>query len=242
MNKLLIKCFATISILSFCFSSCNVSEDSNQLTDAEKKEGWKLLFDGKSMDGWHLYNRGKIPSAWMVKGDELYLSPDSGIAHGDLVSDQEFENYDLTFDWKIAKAGNSGVFIDVLERADIPAAWASGPEYQLLENTNKDDYPNPMQRSGCLFNFYAQKNPVEPKPQGEWNQSRIRQVNGKTEFYLNGVLTMEEDFSSKAWHDKVAQTGFFKDLPEFGKHTKGRIGLQDWAKSVSFKNIKIKPL
>jgi hypothetical protein len=242
MNNLFIKFFGTFCMLSFFFSACTgIKGNNNQLTDAEKKEGWVLLFDGKSMDGWHLYNKGKVRSAWMVKDDELYCSPDSGITHGDLVSDQEFENFDLSFDWKIAKAGNSGVFINVIERPDIPAAWASGPEYQLLENSNPD-YPNPVERSGCLFGFTAQKNPVEPKASGEWNQSRIKQVNGKTEFYLNGVLTTEEDFSSHAWLDKIAQTNFFKQLPEFGKHTKGHIGLQDWAKSVSFRNIKIRHL
>ena len=91
-------------------------EVPNQLTAQEKEEGWKLLFDGKSMQWWHLYNRGDAPSAWIVQDGELYCQPIfDATEHGDLVSDQEFKNYELAFEWKISEGGNSGVFINVLE-------------------------------------------------------------------------------------------------------------------------------
>jgi hypothetical protein len=214
----------------------------NSLTTKEQKEGWSLLFDGKSTNGWHLYNKGKISSAWNVKNGELYCkAEDYQAQHGDLISDKQFENYDLKFDWKIVKAGNSGVFINVQENKELPTAWASGPEYQLLEKSHNDHTANPAKRAGCLFNLYPQKNQVLPKGPGEWNQSRIRQVNGKVEFYLNGVLTASEDFKSEKWKKAVAGSNF-KTFPEFGKHTKGHLALQDWANGISFKNIKIKQL
>ncbi|HUB61660.1 MAG TPA: DUF1080 domain-containing protein [Puia sp.] len=229
--------FAAALALAACSPAAN---KNNVLTDQEVRDGWKLLFDGQTTDGWHLYNRGKVPSAWVVVNGELYCKPDGRLEHGDLVSDSSYQNFDLRFEWKLIKYGNSGVFIDVVEDTAIRTAWASGPEYQLLDVSNPD-YSDPDKRSGCLFGFFPQLNAAETKPAGEWNQSRIVQTNGKVEFYLNGVLTMRQDLTSQAWADTVARSHFSK-FPEFGKHTKGEIGLQDWSKGVSFRNVKIKEL
>jgi len=236
-----IKFFVPVLFIAIAFFSCaGTTGKNNQLTDDEKKEGWVLLFDGMSTDGWHLYNRGKVPSVWVMKNGELYCDANSKREQGDLTSDKEFENFDLQFDWKIEKMGNSGVFINVVERPDIRTTYASGPEYQLLEQSHPD-YPDSSKRSGCLFGFGPPKNPAEPTQFDQWYHSRIRQVAGKVEFYLNGVLTVQQDFTSQAWFDKVMQSNF-KNSPEFGKHTKGHIALQQWAKGISFKNIRIKQL
>lgn len=222
-------------------SSCTTPAGQNRLTEEEQKEGWVLLFDGKTTEGWHLYNEGKTASTWQVKDGELYCNPnDIHIKHGDLISDKEFQNFDLKFEWKIPEKGNSGVFINVVERPDLNTAWRSGPEYQLLEVTHQD-YPNLSKRSGCLYGFGPTLTPVDPNPTGQWNQSEIKQVNGKVQFYLNGVMAVEKDFNSQAWKDSVAVSGF-KSFPEFGMHTKGHIALQEWAKGVSFRNIRIKEL
>jgi hypothetical protein len=227
--------------LTFTLNSFT-DQKSNELSAQEKREGWNLLFDGKTTDGWHVYNKGKIQTAWTVQHGELHCKPDDYTAQrGDLVSDKQYENYDLKFDWKIAKAGNSGVFINVQERKDIPTAWSSGPEYQLLEKSHHDHDANPAKRAGCMYNLYPQKNSVPPKAPGQWNQSRIKQVNGKIEFYLNGVLTAQEDLKSEKWKKTVAASNF-KTFPEFGKHTKGHLALQDWAKGISFRNIKLRQL
>lgn len=235
--------FTALGVMTCLLMSCSPEKDvPNQLTAQEKQEGWQLLFDGKSLNGWHLYNRGQTPSAWIVQNGELYCQPIfDGTEHGDLVSDKEFKNYELAFEWKISKEGNSGVFINVLEQDDIPTAWTSGPEYQLLEISHPDYAVSPTKRAGALYSFYPPKNPVDPKPAGEWNQSRIKQVDGKIEFYLNGVLTAEEDFNSSHWKELVANSGF-KTFPSFGKQTQGRIALQDWSKGISFRNLKIKTL
>lgn len=218
------------------------ADKPNELTAQEKKEGWSLLFDGKTTNGWHLYNKGKTPSAWIVQKGELYCDPTlTSAVHGDLVTDKEYENYDLRFEWKISTAGNSGVFVNVKESKDIPTAWASGPEYQLLEKSHYDYNANPKKRAGCLYSFQSQKNAATDKPVGQWNQSRIVQKNGKIQFYLNGTLTAEEDFKSEKWKKMVADS-HFKTFPEFGKYTKGHLTLQDWAKGISFRNIKIKQL
>ena len=235
MNKM----FATLFLAASMIASCTGGKHDNQLTDEEKKEGWVLLFDGHSMNGWHLYNNYKS-ATWSAKDGELVCGPDKRLEHGDLVTDKEYTNYDLRFDWKINKEGNSGVFIDVQERPDIPATYASGPEYQILESSHADN-THPLKRTGCIFNLTAQLNPARETKAGEWNESRIVQKDGHVEFYLNGVLTTKEDFRSAAWTDSVAKT-HFSTYPEFGKHTGGHIALQDWFKAVSFKNIRIREL
>lgn len=229
------------TLLLLLFTAAGFSQtQSNQVTPNEKKLGWKLLFDGKTTNGWHLYNKGKIASAWVARDGELYCDPlnKDEHQHGDLVSDNEYENYDLKFEWKITEGGNSGVFINVLERSDLGTAWLSGPEYQLLENTHAD-YAKPKSRAGCLYGFSVLKNKVEPKHFGEWNQSEITQKNGVIRFYLNGVLTAEQDLRSKEWKEMINQS-YFKSIPDFGKYKKGKIALQDWNKGISFRNIKIK--
>ncbi len=234
------KIFSLIAVLGLV-CSCN-SSGPNILTAEEQKDGWELLFDGKTTNGWHLYNMGNAPSVWEVKNGTLVCNPNGHKLeeHGDLVSDKEFENFDLKFEWQITEGGNSGVFINVLERPDIMKAWGSGPEYQLLDNAHPD-FPNPAKRSGCLFGFGPQKNPAANKPKGEWNESEIKQENGKISFYLNGVLTVEKDLTSTAWLDSLA-TSNFKTMPEYGKHTKGRIALQEWKGGASFRNVKIRKL
>ena len=235
-NTLLLATFSTLVLLA-----CSpAAETPNVLTSEEQQAGWKLLFDGKTLEGWHLYNQGKQASAWKVENGELVYSADSAhVEHEDLVTDQEFENYDFRFEWKISEEGNSGVFINVVEREDIPTAWASGPEYQLLDSLHPDYATHVKKRPGCLYNFSAQLEPVPARPAGEWNQGRIVQQNGAVRFYLNDRLTAEQDLTSPAWKEMIAASGF-SYFPDFGKVTKGRIGLQKWYKKVAFRNLKMK--
>ncbi len=243
--NLRLNCFLLILAFGFMNISCSEKKvGDNELSDLEKKDGWQLLFDGKTAQGWHLYNKSNTPSAWIVKDGELFCNPDTfEVEHGDLVSDKEYANFELKFDWKITSAGNSGVFINVIERDTIPRAWASGPEYQLLdhEGIGKEYLKDSTKWSACLYGFMPQKNTSKPNSAGQWNESKIVQNNGKIEFYLNGILTAEQDLSSETWKGMVANSGF-KYFPLFGKNTKGRIALQDWSKGVSFRNIKIKEM
>lgn len=237
----IIKTIAAGCLVAALLGSCSPkAATDNQLTEKENTDGWKLLFDGSTTNGWHLYNVGPIGNNWLVKDGVLYCNPDVNLDHGDLVTDDPYSNYDLVFDWKIPAEGNSGVFINVLERKDILTAWASGPEYQLLDEHHPDAHI-PSKISGCLFSFGPQLHPAKLNPTGQWNHSEIVQKNGKISFYLNGTLTTEQDLTTEAWKEKIKHTNF-KAYPEFGRYTSGRIALQDWTKGVSFKNIKIKEL
>lgn len=241
------KIYKLITLLGFVLViSCKSEETSdNILTKEEIEEGWQPLFDGKTLTGWHLYNMDSVPldsSAWEVTDGVIaynYHSDDQ--IHEDLVTDKEYKDFDFTFEWKITPEGNSGVFINVKEHPDIPTAWASGPEYQLLDSLHIDYQFSPKKRPGVLFNLTEQITSVPAKPAGEWNTGRIKQENGVVEFYLNGILTTQMDFNSTEWENLVTNSGF-TNFPDFGKATQGKIGLQRWQNNVGFRNLKIKEL
>ncbi len=239
LKKNLILLFS-FSLFLFLFSC----KQHNTLSETEKKEGWVLLFDGKTTNGWHLFNHKEMSLAWAVVNGELKsdINDTTGF-RGDMISDSTYENYELLFEWKIAKEGNSGVFINVQEDTSYLAPWSTGPEYQLLDNANmKPAYLKDGKRAaGALYGMTVLKNAVQPKPFGEWNQSQIIQKNGRISFSLNGIITCEEEINSTQWKEYIAGSRF-NTFPNFGKTTKGHIGLQDWAKGVSFRNIKIKEL
>lgn len=240
MNCLQTPCLYLLGLVWIVASACTDPDPNNRLTKEEKEQGWTLLFDGTSAAGWHLYNKKNTTAGWIARDGALAVDTVNKTEVNDLVSDKSYTNFDLQFEWKLSKNGNSGVFINVLEHPDLTTAWASGPEYQLLDPLHADN-ANPVKKAGALFALDAPENPAAAKPAGEWNRSRIKQVNGKVEFYLNGVLTVQEDFTVPAWQDSVKRT-HFKNFPEFGKHTSGHIALQDWASGVAFRNIKIKEL
>jgi hypothetical protein len=234
------KMIAGLAMMAILIVSCTGEQKDNRLTDDEKKEGWMLLFDGSTLKGWHAYNADPRKLTWSVRQGELVCGPDARLDHIDLVTDSEYTNYELLFDWRINKEGNSGVFIDVQERPEIKATYESGPEYQLLEQSHIDN-SNPLKQTGCIFNLTRQLHPGRPTKAGEWNESRIVQRDGHVEFYLDSVLTTEVDLTSTAWADSVSKT-HLGTFPEFGKHVSGHIALQDWFKEVHFKNMRIRRL
>ncbi len=239
----IVKLFLFISFTCFLYSCSSHTEQQNILSDQEKKDGWVLLFDGQTMNGWHVFNRGNIPSAWSVDSGMLVCNPHAkNVKHGDLITDREFENFDLQFEWKISKAGNSGLFINVQERPDLGTTFSTGPEYQLLDDRNMDsDYvKNLSHKAASIFGVIPNTSNTVPKS-GEWNLSRILQQNGKVTFWLNGVQTVQVDFKSDDWKKLVAASPMVK-FPEFGLAVKGHIAVQDWTNGVAFRNFKIKEL
>jgi hypothetical protein len=237
-------------LLFFCFSfgfskvSAQEFGANNRLNTDEIAAGWQLLFDGKTTSGWHLYNEGKINSAWNVKNGELVCDPNiEKVERGDLVSDNQYKNFDFSFEWKISEAGNSGVFINVQEAQEFPTAWTTGPEYQLLDNANMpNDYlVDGKHSAGCVYSLSPLLNEVQPKPSGQWNHSRILQQNGVITFWLNGIETGHEDMKTERWKQLIAGSKL-GNFPSFGKAIQGKIAFQDWSKGVALRNIKIREI
>jgi azurin len=230
-------------LILFSVYGCTDREKQNMLTEQEKKDGWSLLFDGMTMNGWHLFNKGTIPSAWSVDSGRLICNPHAkDVKHGDLVTDKVYQDFDLRFEWKISRAGNSGLFVNVQERPDLATTFSTGPEYQLLDDKNVEpDYlKNPTHKAAAIFGVVPNNSNSMPKP-GEWNQSRILQQNGKLTFWLNDAETVQVDLQSAEWKNLVALSSLSK-YPEFGVAISGRLAVQDWTNGVAFRNIKIKEL
>ena len=203
----------------------------NTLTDKEKAEGWVLLFDGKTTAGWRSYKKTEAGSQWKVIGGVLTLTEGGG---GDLVTTKDYQNFELSFDWKISEKGNSGVMYHVAESGgDHP--YLTGPEYQLLDNVHRDEPP--LEQAGSLFALYPPSKDVT-KPIGQFNHSVLKVDHGKVEHWLNGVEVVDYTIGSEDFNQRVKGTKFEK-WPEFAKHETGVIALQDHGDGVAFRNIKI---
>ncbi len=239
--------FARLPLAILCalsLSGCSTTtERENTLSDQEKKIGWTLLFDGKTLNGWHLFNMGNIPSAWSIDSGMLVCNPHAkNVKHGDLVTDKIYQDFDLVFDWKISKAGNSGLFVNVQERPDLGTTFSTGPEYQLLDdrNVSPDYLNNPSHKAAAIFGVIPNESNTMPKS-GDWNRSRIVEQNGELTFWLNDVLTVRVDLKSDEWKRLVAASSLSK-YPDFGAALNGHLALQDWTNGVAFRNIKLKQL
>jgi hypothetical protein len=211
----------------------------NTLTAQEKKEGWKLLFDGKSTSGWRNFKSDKVNSRWKVANGELYLDK-SATEKGDIITNDEYKDFDFIYEWKIAACGNSGVMFNVVEDAKFENTYNTGPEMQVLDNTCHPDAKIIKHRAGDLYDLIScSKETV--RPAGEWNTARIVSKNAKMEFWLNGTKVVEFTMHTPEW-DKMVASSKFKTWPDFGKALKGHLALQDHGDEVWFRNLKIKEL
>lgn len=212
----------------------------NTLTDAEKADGWKLLFDGKSLDGWHTFKRKDVRPGWQVKDGTLdCVDPHNA---GDLCTNDKYDWFELQLDYNITPAGNSGIMYHVTNEGG--AVWATGPEFQLEDNQKAAD---PI-RCGWLYQLY--KPPVDPntgktldatKPVGQWNHVRLLISPEKCEHDINGVKYFDYVLHSDDFNARVAKSKFAR-MPHFCKSDIGYISLQGDHGSVAFRNIKIKPI
>jgi len=195
------------------------------------------IFDGKTTSGWHAYN-AKGPGAWSVVDGALQLDPKAP-GQADLVTDNEYENYELTLDWKIAEGGNSGIIFGVHEDPALGATYLSGIEMQVLDNEKAEDNKKPSHLAGSLYDM--KEAPAAAKPAGQWNTAKIRKDKGHLTFWLNGVQTVDVQMGSPEWQEMLNNSKF-KTWKDFAAYPKGRIALQSHGAVVAFRNIEIKQL
>lgn len=218
---------------------------NNTLTEAEKADGWKLLFDGVSTKGWHVFNKRSDGHAWVVNDGAIHLDPKEfkgwqTIGGGDLVSDEEYGNFHLKLDWKLPDSANSGIILFVKEDPKYEHTWFTGCEMQVLDNNGHSDARIPKHRAGDLYDLIS-ASPETVKKAGEWNQVEIVSKDSTLEFSLNGTKVL----NTKIWDDnwrKMLKNSKFKDMKDFGTYTSGRIGLQDHGNKIWYRNIKIRTL
>jgi len=203
----------------------------NTLTAKERQAGWKLLFDGKTTHGWRNYQKPGISAGWKVI-DGALVRVEKGA--GDIITVDQYDSFELSLEYNIARAGNSGVMYHVTEDGKSPG-WI-GPEVQILDNKEGED----PQKAGWLYQLY--KPDVDAThPAGQWNQLRILVTPAKCTTHMNGVKYYEYVKGSKDWDERVARSKF-AEIPRWGKATRGYIALQDHGGRVAFRNVKIRPI
>lgn len=212
----------------------------NTLTPTQKKDGWKLLFNGKTLRGWNNFKSKDIRPGWKVIDGALVCEDPHNA--GDLCTEDEYDWFELEFDFKMGEGANSGVIFHVTEKEG--AVWATGPEIQLEDNPKAAD----PQKCGWLYQLYFPEDdpktgkPLDAtKPAGEWNHMRIVISPEKCEHIVNGVKYFEYDITSDDFKERVKKSKF-GSMPNFAKSDKGFIALQGDHGQVSFKNIMIKKL
>jgi len=228
----------------------------NTLTDAERRAGWRLLFDGKTFDGWRGLGYDSVPTAhWKIENGTIRKLADGQVprlpdgqpaAGGDLMTRNTYRNFELTWDWKISRAGNSGVKYNVSEEISMAVApnhAALGFEYQVLDDSLHEDNKVPSHRTGALYDLIppnASKG-MAIKQVGDWNRSTIIFRGNHGEHWLNGQKVVDFDIGTPRFDSLIAKSKY-RDIKGFAEKRAGHIVLQDHVDEVFFRNIKIRPL
>jgi len=205
----------------------------NSLTAAEKAAGWRLLFDGKTTEGWRGYRKQAMTDGWKAVDGALTRVGQGG----DIVTIDQFQDFELAFEWKVNAGGNSGVFFRASE--ETPAIWQNSAEYQILDNAGHKDGASPITSTGSNYAMHAPAKDVS-KPAGQWNASRIVVRGNHVEHWLNGEKIVEYEIGTPEWVALYEKSKFNK-YPTYGRVPRGHIAIQDHGDYVAFRSIKIRP-
>ena len=238
------KVFPQVVLVLTCAGAMNLpaADDSqlNTLTPAEKAAGWRLIFNGLDFAGWHNFKQEGVRPGWQATNGRLVVADPKNA--GDLVTSNQFDWFELQFEYNIMPGGNSGIMFHVTDEGNRP--WATGPEFQLEDNQEAKD----PQRCGWLYGLYQPANdpktgaPMDAtKPAGEWNHVRLLVTPEKCEHAINGVKYFEYVLGSEDFKSRVAKSKFGKQ-PLFAKSNSGFLSLQGDHGSVAFRNLKIRPI
>jgi hypothetical protein len=214
-------------------SSTAVQEMPNTLTEKEKADGWRLLFDGKTTARWRGFRQQTMPGGWQAVDGALTRVDRAG----DIVTADEFGDFELTLEWNLSPNGNSGIHYRVTEDDDV--MWHVAPEYQIIDNAYKEPL-KPGQYAAANYDLHPPSRDVT-KPIGSWNQTRLLVRGAHVEHWLNGVKVVEYELWSPDWERRVRESKF-KDYPSYGRARRGHIGLQDHGDRVAYRNIKIREI
>jgi hypothetical protein len=214
---------------------------ANQLSKKERQEGWELLFDGKSLAGWRGYQKPDAAGLRWTAADGCLSVPanDGKDTRGarDLVSVKQYDSFDLSWEWRVAPGGNSGLKYLVTEEG--PAAL--GHEYQMIDDTKHPDaQKRDSRRTGSFYDVLPAPT-ARPRPAGELNQSRVLLQGNHVEHWLNGAKVLEYELDSPALRTAIAASKF-KSVEGFDKARRAHLLLQDHGNAICYRNMKIRPL
>jgi hypothetical protein len=203
-----------------------------RVTSPEPDAGWRRLFDGTTMTGWRGFKTAEPPAGWKPV-DGALVRVDGG---GDLMTVDQFGDFELRLEWKISAGGNSGIMF----RATTAGAqtYETGPEMQVLDNAGHRDGKDPKTSAGSNYALQAPVRDVT-KPVGEWNAVRLIVAGAHVEHWMNGVKLLEYELWNPDWEARV-KASKFNAWSGYGRATRGHLVLQDHGDLVSYRNIIIK--
>jgi hypothetical protein len=243
---------------SLTYTEVNYPQIDNFALAPKDADGYVSIFDGTSLSGWRGYLKDTVPGRWIIDDATKALrfnGSGGGEAQnadgGDIIFAKKFKNFNLKFEWKVAKGSNSGVFVLAREIKGQPI-YVSSPEYQILDNENHPDAiatSNGNRKSASLYDMIPAE-PQNSKPFGEWNTAEIVVFKGSVFHFQNGEKVCEYHLWTPQW-DELINAGKFKKGGDFkiafdllsklgGENHEGYIGFQDHGDDVWFKNIKVK--
>ena len=228
----------TRSLMLFAASALLLqAEDLNHLSLTEKRDGWKLLFNGKNLKNWRIYGSENSPgNGWKV--EDGVLKKLAKIPGGNIITKDEFTDYELSWEWSLAPGANNGVKYLVTEKRP----GAPGPEYQLLDDkVHPDGKLGPDRQTAALYDIIPPAARKKLKPIGEWNQSRIIVRGNQVEHWLNGKKVVSYTLGSDDLKTAISKSKF-KDQKDFAEKISGHIMLTDHGDACSFRNIKIREI
>jgi hypothetical protein len=195
---------------------------------------WRLLFDGRTTAGWRGYRRQDVPDGWQVVDGALTRVGGGG----DLITVDQFANFELELDWMVQPGGNSGVMYRVTEEGEN--TYFTGPEMQVLDDARHADGRSRLTAAGAAYGLYPSPEGVV-KPAGEWNHARLVVNGDHVEHWLNGQKVVEYELGSPDWRQRVANSKFV-EWPGYGRAARGHIALQDHGDRVAFRDIRVREL
>jgi hypothetical protein len=204
---------------------------------ASAETAWSPLFDGTDLSQWRGFGRDDMPAAWQIENGTLAFVP--GGEGGDIVTREQFGDFELELEWRISEGGNSGIFYRGTE--DFRRIWESAPEYQVLDDDAHPDAQIRTHRAGDLYDLIEANDRKQLRPVGEWNQTRIVARGPHVEHWLNGEKIVEFEMAGPEWDRMIAESKF-SSMPGFGRTMRGHIALQDHGDRVWYRNIRIRPL
>lgn len=190
---------------------------------------------------WRGYNMDSLPSNWSIENGIITCYGKAGDVGGDIISTEQFDNFELAFEWKITEGGNSGVFYHVVEDTIYHSPYQTGPEYQVMDDEGSSDTMEASQMAGANYAMHEANEKKVLKPAGEWNNGKIIFNRGKAEHWLNGEKIVEFDKNSEDWKAR-RNSGKWNDFPDYGKTNTGYLALQDHGAGVWFRNVKVRRL
>ena len=235
---------AIISQLALLIAGCtqagnapavSATSGATTLTAEQTAAGWRSLFDGTSTSAWRGYKSPTFPAGWSIVDGVLTKSG----SVGDLLSKEQFGNFELALDWNLSTGGNAGIFYRGTEEYDH--IYWSAPEYQLLDDANHPDGKSRLTSAGAAYALYPPPAGVV-KPAGQWNSTLIVVNGSRVQHWLNGQKLLEYELGSPDWEAKVKASKFV-EYPKYGRATRGYIGIQgDHDGMLSIRNVRIREL